>query len=223
MDWRSNARRGAALAAMAMIWGCGGVGDDASAQEGGPSEEMATAAEESATGWRVDLDVDHPRDTMGNAWSPSAPAPEALAGAEDDFSAAIRYLCLNAYERELGNVAPVMIVFRTRPRLMFENEGQAGGATPVVLHAIQGGEAVALKASAVRNMLHFEDEDGAERETGESSHAEFLGRLLASGSMADDAVEIELDWEEVGPVRYTFSLEGAADAIREAGRPCGVS
>ena len=185
-------------------------------------EEDAAAAEEPATGWWVDLDVDHPQDTMGNAWSPTAPAPAMLAGAEDDFSGAIRYLCLNARERELGNVAPVMIVFQTPPRLFFENEGQASGSTPVALHAIWDGEAVALKASAVRSTLSFEQEDAAERATGESSHAEFLRRLVESGSTADDVVGIELDWMEVGPVRYTFSLEGAADAIREAGRPCGV-
>ena len=81
---------------------------------------------------------------------------------------------------------------------------------------------VAPKASAVRSTLSFEQEDAAERATGESSHAEFLRRLVESDSTADDVVGIELDWMDVGPVRYTFSLEGAADAIREAGRPCGV-
>ena len=207
----------------------GGAADAPTQEDGGgaepeaASEESASAAEESATGWRVDLDVDHPRDTMGNAWSPSAPAPEALAGAEDDYSASIRYLCLNAGERELGNVAPVMIVFRTAPRLAMVEGGQPGeyGQIPLELRANWGGEEVAFKASYSR-IVSFDQEDAAERETGESSHEEFVRRLLESGSMADDAVEIEVDWEEMGPVSYTFSLEGAADAIREAGRPCGV-
>ncbi|MYI07154.1 MAG: hypothetical protein F4059_07535 [Gemmatimonadetes bacterium] len=89
------------------------------------------------------------------------------------------------------------------------------------LRANWGGEEVAFNAFYSRR-VSFEQEDGAGRETGESSHEEFVRRLLESASTADDAVEIELDWEEVGTVRYTFSLEGAADAVREAGRPCGV-
>lgn len=93
---------------------------------------------------------------------------------------------------------------------------------PVVLHTTWGEETFAMNAYTVRTSVWFDDEDAADREAGESSNAEFLGRLVASGSAADDAVVIEMDWEEVGPVSYTFSLEGAADAIREAGRPCGI-
>ena len=90
------------------------------------------------------------------------------------------------------------------------------------VRATWGDVEVALRAYVVRSAILFDQTDAADRTTGESSNAEFLRRLLRSGSGEDDAVEIELDWEEVGPVRYTFSLEGAADAIREAGRPCGV-
>ena len=228
MNRRSPTHCIMAATATVVLIACG-AGDDPPAREADAGAELATATEESAsaarqppTAWSLDLVVDHPQDTMGNAFSPVANAPAALAGAEGDFSSYIRYLCLNAYERELGNVAPVMIRFQTAPRLVFENEGQASGSIPVVVHGIWGSEAVALQVSAIRGTLYFDQEDAAERETGESSHAEFLRRLLEGGSGEGEAVEIELDWEEVGPVRYTFSLEGAADAIREAGRPCGV-
>lgn len=228
MNWRSNTHCIMAAAAVVLLIACA-AGDDPPAQEadGGAepataTEEPARAAEQSPTAWRVDLVVDHPQDTMGNAWSPAATVPEALSGAEADFTSHIRSLCLNAHERELGNVAAVSIRFRTAPRLVFENEGQASGSMPTVLHAIWGSESVALNVSAIRGTLYFEQEDAAERETGESSNSEFLRRLLEGGSTEEDALEIELDWEEVGPVRYTFSLEGAADAVREAGRPCGL-
>ena len=219
------ARHDLSVIAMALLVACaaGGGGDDRPAQEGTASEEVAAAAEEPATGWRVDLVVDHPQDTMRNAFSPVASPPEGLAGAEGDFSSYIRYLCLNAYERGIGSVAPVMILFETTPRLVMMEGAQAGdhGAVPVEVRTDWGGEEVAFKASFGRR-VSFDQEDAADRETGESSNDEFLRRLLASGSTAGDAVEVELDWEDVGPVRYTFSLEGAADAIREAGRPCGV-
>ena len=229
MNWRSHTHCIMAATVTVLLVACG-AGDDPPAREAGAGEELATATEESAsaaqqspTAWRVDLVVDHPQDTMGNAFSPVASAPEALAGAEGDFSSYIRYLCLNAYERELGNVAPVMILFETTPRLVMMEGGQAGeyGQIPVEVRTDWGGEEVAFRASFGRRVT-FDLEDAADRATGESSHAEFLRRLLESGSGEGDAVEIELDWEEVGPVRYTFSLEGAADAIHEAGRPCGV-
>ena len=229
MNWRSNRQGVLAVAAAVLLIACG-AGDDPPAQEADigeelatPSEEPAGAAQQSATAWRVDLDVDHPQDTMGNAFSPVATAPEALAGAEDDFGSYIRYLCLNAYEREQGNVAPVMILFQSAPRLVMMEGGQAGeyGQIPLEVRTSWGGEEVAFTASFSRSVA-FDQEDAAERETGESSNAEFLRRLLEGGSTADDAVEIEFDWQEVGPVRYTLSLEGAADAIREAGKPCGI-
>ena len=229
MNWRPMTRRVAAVTATLLLVACA-AGDDPPAQEAAGGAEMAAAEEGSAsvarqspTAWRVDLVVDHPQDTMGNAFSPVASAPEALAGAEGDFSSYIRYLCLNAYEREIGSLAPVMILFETRPRLVMMEGGQAGesGPIPVEIRTDWGGEEVAFKASFGRR-FSLDLEDAAERETGESSHAEFLRRLVESGSGADDAVEIEFDWEDVGPVRYTFSLEGAADAIREAGKPCGV-
>ena len=229
MKRRSNTHRIMAAAAAVLLIACE-AGDDPPAQEADVGEELATAAQEPATaeeplatGWRVDLDVDHPQDTMGNAFSPVASVPEALAGAEDDFGSYIRYLCLNANERERGNVAPVMILFQTRPRLVMVEGGQAGesGRIPLELRTDWGGEEVAFTASFGRRVT-FEQEDAGERQTGESSNDEFLRRLLESGSTADDPVEIEFDWQEVGPVRYTFSLEGAADAIREAGKPCGI-
>lgn len=229
MDRISITRVAAALAALAMVMGCA-AGDDQPAREADGGEELATTTEESAsatqqspTAWRVDLVVDHPQDTMGNAFSPVAGAPEALAGAEGDFSSYIRYLCLNAYERELGNVAPVMILFQTPPRLVMMEGGEAGeyGQIPLEVRTNWGGEEVSFNASYGRRVT-FDQEDAAERETGESSNAEFLRRLLEGDSGAGDSMEIEFDWEEVGPVSYTFFMEGAADAIREAGRPCGV-
>ena len=81
-----------------------------------------------------------------------------------------------------------------------------------------------MQAYAVppRYRIFLDQEDAQDRVTGESSDAEFVRRLLESPSTASDSLVIELDWEEVGAVRYTYSLEGAADAIREAGRPCGM-
>ena len=229
MDWRSDRQGVLALAAAVLLIACA-AGDDPPAQEADageelatPSEEPAGAAQQSPTGWRVDLAVDHPQDTMGNAFSPVASAPEALAGAEGDFGSYIRYLCLNAYERELGNVAPVMILFQSAPRLVMMEGGQAGeyGQIPLEVRTSWGGEEVTFTASFGRSVA-FDQEDAAERETGESSNAEFLRRLLEGDSGEGGSVEIEFDWEEVGPVSYTFSLEGAADAIREAGKPCGI-
>ncbi len=229
MNWRSMTSRVTTATATVLLFACD-AGDGPPAQEADGGAELATANEESAsaatqspTAWRVDLVVDHPQDTMGNAFSPVASAPEPLAGAEGDFSSYIRYLCLNAYEREIGSVAPVMILFEAMPRMVMIEGGQAGeyGSIPVEVRTEWGGEEVVFRATLGRR-ISFDQDDAADRETGESSHAEFLRRLLESGSRAGDAVEVEFDWEDVGPVRYTFSLEGAAGAIREAGRPCGV-
>lgn len=230
MDWTSHTRGATALAAMALIIGCG-VGDDPPPQEDATTEApattaeaLATTAEAPATGWWVDLDVDHAADTMGNAWSPVSPAPEALADADGDFSSTIRYLCLNAYERELGNVAPIMIRFQVAPRLVAREGGEVGelGQIPVLLQTNWGEETVAMSAYAGRSCVALDQEDSAGRGTGESSHAEFLRRLVESNSTASDAVVVEMDWQDVGPVSYAFSLEGAAAAIQEAGLPCGV-
>ncbi|MDE2679704.1 MAG: hypothetical protein OXI76_17575 [Gemmatimonadota bacterium] len=229
MNRRSHTHCIMAATATVLLMACA-AGDDPPAQEADageepatPTEEPASAARQSPTAWRVDLVVDHPQDTMGNAFSPVASAPEVLAGAEGDFSSYIRYLCLNAYEREIGSVAPVMILFETRPRLVMVQGGQAGeyGQVPIEVRTSWGGEEVAFNAFFGRRVT-LDLEDAADRETGESSHAEFLRRLVESGSGEGDAVQIEFDWEEVGPVTYTFSLEGAAVAIREAGKPCGI-
>ncbi len=95
---------------------------------------------------------------------------------------------------------------------------------PLELRTTWGEEAVVLQAHAVpvRYRIFLDQEDAQDRGTGESSDAEFVRRLLQTPSMPSDSLVIELDWEEVGAVRYTYSLEGAADAIREAGRPCGM-
>ena len=246
MNWTSNMLRDtAALAAFALTIGCGG-GDDPPAQDTRndrpaspeivpaaqlvratpPGEQAgetdAPGADEPATGWRVDLYVDHPADTMGNALSPVAPAPAALADSEGDFTSEIRYLCLNSKEREMGNVAPVMLRFGATPRMVAREGGEAGQSNPVELRTTWGEETVAMNAYASRRTISFDQEDAAGRGTGESSNAEVLRRLLESGSTAGDALVIGMDWQDVGPVSYTYSLEGAAAAIREAGLPCGV-
>jgi len=181
-------------------------------------------ADQQAVGWWVEIDVDegNPIDTMRSAYSPAAATPEALVDNEWASGSVIRYLCLNAAEREMGT-SPQPTWFseigQTRPcgkvldpRIRDPLSCAPDGAKrDVVLQAVQYG-----------NRLYLEQDDAADRGTGESSDAEFLRRLLESPSTASDSLEIELDWEEVGAVRYTYSLEGAADAIREAGLPCEV-
>ena len=229
-NWTSNVLRGAAsLAVFALTIGCGGGDDPPAAQliKATPPGEQAgetdaPGADEPATGWWVDIHVDHPTDTMGNAYSPTASPPDALADSEGDFTSDIRYLCLNALEREMGNVAAVTLRFGATPRVVAREGGEAGQPNPVELHTTWGEETVAMNAYASRRIIFFDQEDAAGRGMGESSNAEFLRRLLESGSTASHALVIEMDWQDVGPVSYTYSLEGAADAIREAGLPCGV-
>lgn len=190
--------------------------------------DASAVAETDTSGWTVELDIDEGdlRDTTRVARSPWAEEPAALGPSDADLRSRILYRCLDAQEREIGNVdVPLRVTFGAPPRLAGGEELQLGGASQrLEVSTHWGDETVGMNAYAVPRgwFIYLEQEDGAERDTGESSHAEFLRRLLASGSTADHAVEIELDWEGVGPVRYTFSLEGAADAIREAGRPCGV-
>lgn len=208
-----------------------GIELTAAPDETGPTmqSDASAVAETDTSGWTVELDIDEGdlRDTTRVARSPWAEEPAALGPSDADLRSRILYRCLDAQEREIGNVdVPLRVTFGAPPRLAGGEELQLGGASQrLEVSTHWGDETVGMNAYAVPRgwFIYLEQEDGAERDTGESSHAEFLGRLLASGSTADDAVEIELDWEEVGPVRYTFSLEGAADAIREAGGPCGVS
>ena len=209
--WMRYAPWAAALAAMVLISG-GGRGDGAS------------AADQEPTIWWVDIHVDHATDTMRSAYSPPASAPEAFADAEGDFRSVIRYLCLNAEEREMGNVAPAHLVFWENPRPTAPAVPGSIITGPLELRTTWGDETAVLQARAVpvRNRIYLDREDAGDRGTGESSDAEFVRRLLASPSTASDSLVIELDWEEVGAVRYAYSLEGAANAIREAGRPCGV-
>ena len=232
MDRRSNMRGVVALAAMVFLI-AGWAGHDTPAGPADAGEEPATATEESATSpaqqpptaWRVDLAADQAGYTAGNAWSPSASVPEALADADGDFSSSIRYMCLSGGRGAVSlRSQTVSIQFQAVPRpVMMEDRRQGErGPIPLEVHTSWGRDEVALQAYVVRSAILFDQTDEADRATGRSSHAEFLGRLLRSGSGAGDAVEVELDWEDVGPVRYTFSLEAAADAIREAGEPCGV-
>ena len=172
----------------------------------------------------IDVDEGNPIDTMGNAYSPLAREPVALVDAEGDFRSVIRYLCLNAQEREMGIVAPAHLVFRENPRPIARAVPGSIVTEPLELRTTWGEESVVLKAVAVpvRNRIYLDQDDAEERSTGESSDTEFVRRLLQSPSTASDSVVIELDWEEVGAVRFAYSLEGAASAVREAGRPCGV-
>jgi hypothetical protein len=204
---------GVALAVMGLIAGSGGA-------------ERELAAQQEPTRWRVEIDVDpgNPTDTMSNAYSPSANPPEALADAEGDYRSMVRYLCLDAREREAGNVAAAHLVFREQPRPRALAREGSGGMGPIQLRSTWGDEKVVLQALAVphRSRIYLEQGDADERDAGQSSDAEFVRRLLESPSTANDSLVIELDWEEVGAVRYTYPLEGAADAIRQAGRPCGI-
>ena len=243
MKPRPDTLRSAALAAMVLIVGLGGarflaLGSETTAQmtttdpiraESAPNagaEKHASAAEQEPTGWRVEIDVDegNPIDTMGNAYSPTADPPEAVAGAEGDFRSFIRYLCLNAKEREMGIVAPVHLVFRDQPRTTARLVPGSIYTQPFELRTTWGEEVIVLQARAVpfQYRIYLYQDDAAGRRTGESSDTEFVRRLLESGSTPNDSLAIEMDWEEVGAVRFNYSLEGAPDAIREAGRPCGM-
>ena len=87
---------------------------------------------------------------------------------------------------------------------------------------LDGRRVLQAQVVPVRSRIYLYQDDAADRRTGESSDAEFVRRLPTNRSTASDSLTIEMDWEEVGTVRFTYSLEGAADAIREAGRPCGM-
>lgn len=231
MDWKPDTRGFAALAAIVLLVACG-AGDDppARAADGGeeletPAERLTNAAQESPTAWRVDIVVDQPDDTTGNAWSPVASAPEALSDADGDFTSSIRYMCFGGRDGEISlRSQTVSIQFQAVPRPVMMEEGQEGerGPIPLRVRTTWGEEEVALQAYVVRSAILFDQTDRTVRASGDSSNTEFLKRLLESSSTDADAVEIQLDWEGEGPVRYTFSLDGAAAAIREAGRPCGV-
>ena len=210
MNPKPNTLLTAALAAMVLVVGFGGV-----------------RTRPDPAGWRVEINIDagNPIDTMRNAYSPTADPPKALAGADADFQSVIRYLCLNANEREMGNVAPVHLVFRDRPRPTALLVPGSIVTEPLQVRTTWGEEVVVMQARAVpvRSRVYMSQDDAADRRTGESSDAEFVRRLLESSSTASDSLVVEMDWEEVGAVRFTYSLEGAADAIREAGRPCGMA
>ncbi len=231
MKPRSNLAGVVALATMVLLIAVGAV-DDPAAGPAGAGEESGAAAERSASAvqqspnaWRVELAADQTGDTTGNAWSPAASAPETLAGADGDFSSSIRYMCLGSHRGEIFlQTQTVSIQFQAVPRpvMMEERRDAERGPIPVEVRTTWGRGEVALQAYVVRSAILFDQADAADRATGRSSNAEFLRRLLRSGSGGTDALQIELDWEELGPVRYTFSLEGAADAVREAGKPCGV-
>ena len=202
------------------------VADVEFSPEGAPLINLKRIGLRGEAGWTVELDIDEGdlRDTVRYAWSPWAEEPEPLGQADGDFRSRIWYRCLDAQERELGNVdMPLRVRFGAPPRLAGGEELEPGGASERLgVSTRWGGETVEMNAYAVPRgwWIYLEYEDAAERETGESSHAEFLRRLLESGSTGPDVMVIEMDWEDVGPVSYTYSLEGAADAIREAGRPC---
>ena len=196
-------------------------------ETGAQAEPDATAAGETgAAEWTVELYIDEGdlRDTTRYAYSPWAEEPAALRSSDADLRSRILYRCLDAQEREIGNVdVPLRVTFGAPPRLVGGEEPVPGGASErLAVSTHWGDETVEMNAYAVPRgwIIYLEDEDAGERETGESSHAEFLRRLLESGSAGPAAMVIQMDWEEVGPVSYTYSLEGAAAAIREAGRPC---
>ena len=205
------------------------VADVEFSPEGAPLINLKRIGLRGEAGWTVELDIDEGdlRDTVRYAWSPWAEEPEPLGQADGDFRSRIWYRCLDAQERELGNVdMPLRVRFGAPPRLAGGEELEPGGASErLQVSTHWGGATVEMNAYAVPRgwSIYFEYEDAAEREAGESSHAEFLRRLLESGSTGPDVMVIEMDWEDVGPVSYTYSLEGAADAIREAGRPCELS
>ena len=191
------------------------------------AETDASAPDQEPAGWRVETGVGggNPIDTMrSNAYSPPAGPPGALAGAGGGFRSMIRYQCLNANEREDGNVAPARLAFREQPRPTAPAVPESLITGPLELRTTRGEEAVVLQARAVpvRYRIFRGREDARDRGTGESSDAEFARRLLQNPSAASGSLVIEPDWEEAGTVRCTCSLEGAAGAIREAGRPCGT-
>ena len=217
----------ALLVAMVLLIGCRG-GDNSPAPQGDTNApaEAGFAAEASATAWTVELVVDEGdlTDTISRAWSPWAAKPEPLAAADDDFRSKILYTCPEAYDRQIGNVIPIRVVFWAQPRLEAPAGAEASGVFPIEVMTMWGEEKVVLQGHAVPNRftLYLEEDDAAAREAGESSHAEFLRRLLESGSTELNEVVLVLNWERLGSVSFTYSLEGAADAIREAGQPCGM-
>ena len=238
MNRISNTPWGPAFATMMLIAPWGGTLRESAANET-ITQVMGTNAEvlsgtiakadgfgagQEPAGWWVEIDVDEGNrvDTMRSAYSPPATTPEALVDDEGNFGSVIRYLCLNAAERKMGNVAPAHLVFGDRPSPTSQKGAGSGGTRSVELRAAWGEERVVLQAVQYGNRIYLAQDDAEDRGTGESSDAEFLRRLLESPSTASDSLAIELDWQEVGVVRYDYSLEGAADAIREAGRPCGV-
>lgn len=191
--------------------------------------EAPAGDEPPATGWTVELDIDeeHPEgQTDRYAWSPWADEPPVFGTVDGDFRSRIWYRCLNSAEREIGNTdSPIRVRFAAPPRLVGGEELELGGASErLQVSTDWGGETVVMNAYAVPRAwwIYLEQDDAAERATGESSDAEFKRRLLESGSSGPGAVGLELDWEEVGRATHTYSLEGASDAIREAGRPCGI-
>ncbi len=213
-----------------------GAAEPVEVPEAAPRGELAEAPNGTGTpappdtsaagpGWTVELDIDEEdlRDTTRYAWSPWAEEPASLGSSDADLRSRILYRCLDAQEREIGNVdQPLRVRFGAPPRLAGGEELEPGGASErLAVSTHWGDETVEMNAYAVPRgwFIYLEYEDAAERE-GESSHAEFLRRLLESGSTGPGAMVMRMAWEDVGPVSYTYSLEGAADAIREAGRPC---
>ena len=183
----------------------------------------AASAPQDPTAWTVEIHVDHAPDTMRNALSPWASAPGPLANPRGDLDSRIRYLCLNAEERAMGSLAPVMLLFR-KPLAPGALAGDSRRRpVPVELRTVWGDETVVFAAThwPGRDRINLSLEDGAER-SGESSHHEFLDRLLEGSWTPTDSVVVELEWEGAGPVRYAYALERAGAAIREAGGPCGI-
>ena len=229
MDRGSNTRVVVALAAVVFLTAAW-AGADLPARSANAGEAWATAPEGSASAvqaslnaWRVDIAADQPGKYTGNAWSPVAGVPEVLADADGDFSSSIRYMCLSDSGGVSFRLQSASIQFEAEPRpVMMEGVQEGERPIPLEVRTTWNGQRVTLQAHVVRDAILFAQTDAADRATRRSSSAEFIRRLLRSGSTGADAVEIELDWEEVGPVGYTFSLEGAADAVREAGRPCRV-
>ncbi len=237
---------------LAMLMGCTGE-DGPDGQPGGasPSEDVATSDETDApaTAWTVELILDEgdPADTITWALSPFAAVPESLADAGYGFRNKLVYTCPEAYDRQIGNVRPITIVFWRPPRLVAPEEVRANGGFAIDIQSTWGIEEVVLRGHLVprRSLIYLEQDYAAMRESGrnaeflrlfreagidapqltemgDGSHEEFLRRLLRSGEHGPDEVSLVLDWEGLGAVRFTYSLEGATDAVREAGRPCGV-
>ena len=124
---------------------------EATSAKSAVAETDGAAADQEPTNWWVEIDADegNPIDTMGNAYSPPAGPPEALADVEGDFRSLIRYLCLNANEREMGNVAPAYLVFWERPRPTAPVVPGSIVTGPLQLRTIWGEEAVVLQAHAI--------------------------------------------------------------------------